>query len=599
MSKCSVAEIIIYGGTIHSMDPDCPNPEAVAIAGGKIIGVGERTSIINTFAGAETKLEKLEDGEALLPGFIEPHSHCTQMVMARAMYISCSAYTYPTYDKVKELFLKTLTDIQVNDPNSWAIFLGWDPEMDQSLPQLTFELFEDEYPHDIPMLIVGQSGHVAWANRKAFDIAEISDDVVQPDGGTFVMENGKLTGQMFELAAFGMLLAKAPQPDEKELTDALSAQWKEFSAAGFTTATDLAYMPNPKFDPLIEARAGEDDCPIRVALYEMVSASTDDPETPEKETEEKPKRKQKHKKHIECCRTVKMAKEPEEEDYCWKESDKMWLSGIKLVGDGSPHCGTAAIAEPYLDTDITQLLGFPEEESPNGILNYEDEELETQIALYHGQGKQIAIHVHGERAVEQALRVFEKVQNASPKKDIQHRMEHLGLITEEHIEKAAQIGVTLSFFVEHLFFYASTYASSIFGAERTSRWAPVSLALKHNVLWTIHQDHPTFPGTPSPFDNLMTAVTRSERYKPGVVYGPQYRIPMKEALKGYTINAAKQIGKERDLGSLTVGKQADLVVVNADPVRVANVDPYNIDKIKVVGTYLKGRAFKHSGIQTL
>ena len=100
-------------------------------------------------------------------------------------------------------------------------------------------------------------------------------------------------------------------------------------------------------------------------------------------------------------------------------------------------------------------------------------------------------------------------------------------------------------------------------------------------------------GWPSPFENLMTAVTRSERGKPGVVYGPEYRIPMKEALKGYTINAAKQIGKEKELGSLTVGKRADLLIVNADPVQIANEDPNNIEKIIVVSTHIGGREFIH------
>ena len=90
--------------------------------------------------------------------------------------------------------------------------------------------------------------------------------------------------------------------------------------------------------------------------------------------------------------------------------------------------------------------------------------------------------------------------------------------------------------------------------------------------------------------NLMTAVTRTERYKPDKVYGPEYCIKMEEALKGYTINAARQIHVEDELGSLAVGKRADMVILSEDPVKVAEVDPMKIVDIKVVDTYLNGRS---------
>lgn len=151
--------------------------------------------------------------------------------------------------------------------------------------------------------------------------------------------------------------------------------------------------------------------------------------------------------------------------------------------------------------------------------------------------------------------------------------------------RAAKLDLALSFFVQHLYFYAKAYSESIFGTKRTNRWAPLSLANKHKLCWTIHQDHPSFPLPLEPFANMMTAVTRTRKGAPKVVYGKEYCVSIQDALKAYTINAAWQIHKERELGSLTVGKKADLVILSENPLKV---DPFKLVDIKVIETYLDG-----------
>jgi predicted amidohydrolase YtcJ len=117
-------------------------------------------------------------------------------------------------------------------------------------------------------------------------------------------------------------------------------------------------------------------------------------------------------------------------------------------------------------------------------------------------------------------------------RDSRHRMEHLGLATEEHVKRAKKLNLGLSFFVNHLYYYASSFKNSILGPARTNRWAPCSLGTKHNLRWTLHQDHPAHPGSPAPLTSMKTAVTRTERGKPGIVYGADYCVTIEEALKG-------------------------------------------------------------------
>ena len=98
----------------------------------------------------------------------------------------------------------------------------------------------------------------------------------------------------------------------------------------------------------------------------------------------------------------------------------------------------------------------------------------------------------------------------------------------------------LSFFVNHLYFYGTSFSNFIFGPERTKRWAPCSLGTKYSLRWTLHQDHPTHPGPLLPFASMQTAVTRTERFQPDTVYGPEYCVSIHEALKGETLENPRQ-----------------------------------------------------------
>ena len=151
-------------------------------------------------------------------------------------------------------------------------------------------------------------------------------------------------------------------------------------------------------------------------------------------------------------------------------------------------------------------------------------------------------------------------------------MEHLGLCTVEQIEYAAKRNLALSFFVAHLYFYGTSDTKNIFGPERTNRWTTLSAATKAGLRWSIHQDHPTFPGPPLPFANIKTAVTRTQRDDKEKVYGPEYRVTIHEAMKAVTIDAAWQIHKDDCLGSLKEGKKADLIIVSDNPYKVIIVD---------------------------
>lgn len=365
------------------------------------------------------------------------------------------------------------------------------------------------------------------------------------------------------------VIRAAPLPSSSDVIfAAVRQQWKNYAEHGFTTVTDLYYEQTDKFNLALNKISKQDDCPIRLALYVLKLQDSE-------ANHEAPK----------CCRApFSTGPETANVEVNLEENVKLWVQGFKIVADGSPHCGTIATREPLIRSNFTEILGFPLNGNSDAHQNYSWDELYNKVKISHDSGKQVAVHAHGERAIDRVISVFEKVLENDRMNSLRHRMEHLGLMTEDQIVRASKINLSLSFFVGHLYFYAKTYSEYILGRERTNRWSPLSLAVKHNVRWSLHQDHPTFPGPPQPFESIRTAVTRTRRGDDKAVYGPEYRVSVHEALKAYTVNAAWQLNRDSELGSLELGKRADLVVLSDNPY---NVDPFKLQGITV--TYIDGR----------
>ena len=553
------ADIVFHGGDIFTLDDKNPQVEALAVKGEGILAVGNYADIESKIQSGYTKVIDLK-GKTLLPGFIEAHQHAILVAAHRFLYIDIAAYSYDcklrTKDEVLEMIRREIARATA-DPTDvlvlpWCVFVGWDIEMIPDLPTLSAGYLDEHFSNKIPLMILAQSGHAAWVNHKIFEICNITNETKSPHGGEYVKEKGELTGLVLETPAIGSILKHYPKIrllfKVDEAVEAIKAQWKDYAARGFTTVTEMAYNPEIAQDLGLSAKAHLFDCPIRLALYQAY-----------KYNEEQPKH------HI------------------WKSS-KLWVAGYKIWADGSPHAGTSAVAEPYLDTDLTKKLSFPLESHPRGKLNWTEEQLHSMVKECHDQGKQVSIHAHGERAIDQSLKVYQQVMK--PEDDRRHRLEHVGLITEDQLKKCGELGVNTSIFVDQFRFYGETFSQSIFGQERTDRWAPLSAAIKHVGLISIHQDDPTFPGPPLPFANMKSAITRTRMDQPDTVYGKEYCISIEDAIKAYTIWPAHQLFMESKIGSLEAGKFADLVILSTNPYKV---DPMKLDTdVHVVETYIGG-----------
>lgn len=244
--------------------------------------------------------------------------------------------------------------------------------------------------------------------------------------------------------------------------------------------------------------------------------------------------------------------------------------GLRRVGgcvlvDGSLGSHTAALREPYADRP-----------DASGVLYLADDELERLIGEAHAAGMQVAVHAIGDRAIDQALRTFRKVLVANPRADHRHRIEHFLLPAPEHVRLAAELGIHVG--VQPTFCAQWGGENGMYslrlGERRRQRLLPLRSLLAHGVALGGGSDSTVTPL--HPLLGVEAAVADAN---------PQERLTVLEAVRLFTLDAARLSFEEGEKGSVTPGKAGDLVVLGASPLEVA---PREIGSIPVEMTIVDG-----------
>jgi hypothetical protein len=531
---------IFIATDIITMAAERPSADAIYVRSGVIAGLG---SLDDIRALAGTDADEIDLGTAaLLPGLIEVHTHPTASALLGTA-IDVSGFTHDSRAEI----MATLRDAADSfSPTPWLIAFGWDPVMVADLePPTLAEL--DRIAPDQPMVVLTQMMHDAYANSAALAAANIDRTTENPTGAEFVRDaDGQLTGTVREVAAIARLLEAMPAAPIGAADLLLSLQYAKYARAGYTTLAVLGTASNEKRPIEMIAKLSQDErVPVRTVVYGL----------------------------------------PHQLDEGgWQPGSvnaRFHLRGVKFWMDGSPFAGGAAWAEPYENTPLTlERLHLAPNHAPK--LNYSEAEFEKEFERFHKAGFQVAVHVQGERAIDRVLDVTERVQARTPRPDARHRLEHNALITRPQLQRALALGVTPSFFIDHIRFYGHRLPE-IVGEARTTRYMPIGTAIALGHRATLHSDNPATPI--APLRVLQTAVARSPRANADVI-APDERLSIEQALGAMTINAAWQLGMEDRIGSLEVGKSADFTVLDRNPLEV---ETGALTEIKVLGTWIDGQ----------
>jgi len=419
-----------------------------------------------------------------------------------------------------------------------AYLNGWDPLLQNGLPEPKLDWLNGLAP-DTPLVIVHNSGHKAFFNSATAQRVGLTRDTPDPKGSSYGRDaNGDLDGTAEEIGAVFSLLAGVIQPSDYPAM--LHAELARLNRAGLTTCSEMAF--DPVFRPVVEQMRG--DLTVRLRPYEISNAQMSTDMTPD------------------------------------NGDDMLKQAGIKIWVDGSPWIGNIDLSFPYLDTDATRTIGV----TPGscGCANYTREQLSEIVEAYFPKGWQMACHVQGDAGVDTILNVYEQALQAHPRRDHRLRLEHVGAIRPEQLQRAHDLGVTCSLFVDQIHYWGDVIVDGLFGPERGERWMPCGTAVKTGMRISLHNDPPVTPE--EPLRNISVAATRVA--PSGRVLGPDERLTVEQAIRAQTIDAAWQLFADDVTGSLEVGKYADMVVLSADP---REVPPEEIADLAVQATFLAGR----------
>ena len=539
------ADLVLKNGFIATVDPNIGNVTAIAINDYLITATGDDQKI-DEFIGPNTEVIDL-DGRFVMPGFIEGHGHF--MSLGRSKQI----LDLNDVDGWEEIVSKVAVEVDKSKPGEWIFGRGWHQDKWSSMPDNAIDgvpindTLSKVSPQN-PVVLGHASGHAAFWNDAALEIAGVDEDTPDPDGGTIVRDlTGKATGLMRETAQ--RLISKARNeyegrltPQETELDNRERAKMAADEALkyGVTSFHDAG----ASFETIDFFKQLESEGELGIRLYVMVRRESNE---------------------IMDALLTQYKMLPEGNDF-------LTVRSIKRQIDGALGAHGAWLLEPYLDLPETTGLVLETVEDITGT---------AEVAVKHGF--QVNTHAIGDRANREVLDIYEGVwkELGVDGKDLRWRIEHAQHIHPDDIPRFGELGVIASVQAVHGT-SDGPWIPSRLGDERAKDTSqPWRTLFETGAIITNGTDVPV--ERIDPIASYYSSVTR--RMNNGDAFYPEHIMTRQEALETYTINGAYSAFEEDIKGSLTPGKYADFIVLSKN---LLTVDYEEIPSAEVEMTFVGG-----------
>lgn len=532
---------------VHTLEHTRPTAPAVAVADGRILGVGTIDEL--SVWGTPTIDDRFAD-DVILPGFVEAHAHSFEGALWQFTYCGWFDRTDPdgrlwpgcrsiddVLDRLRE------ADAALAGPDEPLCAWGLDPIYFAGERLVATHL--DRVSTRRPIFVLHASIHLATVNTACMDAAGIDADTrVEgvPTGG-----DGRPIGELQEPAAMSLAGDAFRRLFAGLRTDQAVENFGRLARnAGITTITDLgstSIVADEVVDRWLRIVDG-DAFPTRVSMFHNpgFGGSGD----------------------LAADAGIVVARRAQ-------STDKMRFGHVKFVLDGSIQGFTARLKAPG-------YLG----DRPNGLWLFPPEQVEPRLQAFHDAGLTVHCHCNGDETVDVFLDAVETVLTRSPRPDHRHTVQHCQLTTDAQYRRMAALGVAANLFSNHLWYWGDQHRDITVGPDRAARMNAAATALRHGVALSMHSDAAVTPL--GPLHVAWCAVNRTTAT--GDVLGPDERIGVLDALRAVTVGAAYQLKMDHEIGTIAPGKRADLVVLGADPLAV---DPTELRDVPVRGTMLGGR----------
>lgn len=531
------ADLLLKGDAIFDSVNDQPFAGFVAVKGDRIIGIGPMEEAEH-FIDSQTTIIQCKEGQMVMPGFHDSHTH---LILA-GMYKACvnlgeARSEEEAARRVYEFEQKHPTEGWVFGFNWYHIF--WDEKI---LPK-RFTL--DQYFPDRPVFLLNAEAHGAWVNSKALEIAGVTKETEDPFGGEIDrLENGEPSGFLYEsaVALVGAHCLNLTKEREKHF---IRNYMKSAAPLGITSLVDV--------QPYFGANMGNLDTYLEMEkngeLTVRIHAAPDL-----------------------FCDLDLVAKEAAN---C--KGAKVRANLVKQFVDGVPITHTALMLEDY--TDAPGNRGFE---------LCELSRIAEAIKIAHKNELSVKIHAIGDRAIRFTLDCYEEAIKTYGRNKARHAIEHIELATEQDIPRFGKLGIVPSVQPEHVGLLPTWEGEEyryVLGEERAGRtWCFKSLLNSTGVL-ALGSDCPVVDN--NPFLGIHRGLTRvHDDGLPEGGWNPTEKLTVAELLKGYTAGSAFGVSREEELGTLEIGKYADIVVVDRN---LFQVSPDSIRQAKVDLTIMDGK----------
>jgi predicted amidohydrolase YtcJ len=527
------ADTIVTGGKLLTMDKAMPEAEALAMSGSHILAVGSNDDIRN-LAGPKTKIIDAT-GMTVTPGFIDAHSH--PLLAKEAIGANVNL---PRISDVKEALARKAAE---TPPGHWVRGVMYDDTKFEDGRPLNRKDIDDAVP-DYPVYVAHRGGHTGVVNSKAFEVAGITIDTPDPDGGKYFREGGEFTGKVAEHAVDPFFASGTwPTMDRAMWKESATISSKTMAASGLTSTTDawggLKGFADQNADLIAyqDARAADE-------LYFRVSFM------PGGDSES-------YKGLKEAGITSGFG------------DDMIRIGAVKYGSDGSASERTMSMSTPF--------EGRPDD---YGILTMNQEEIDAAVDDAVAHNFRIGIHANGDVAINMVLDAYERVLKGWQGPNPRFRIEHCSLVNPQILDRIKAAGVIPTPFYTYAHFHGNKWVE--YGFDKMQWMFAHKSFLDYDIPVAPASDY-----TPGPYEPMMaiqSMVTRKD--VKGRVWGPDQRVTVSQAMQICTMNGAYASFEENIKGSLIAGKLADYVILEKDP---HEVDPDGIVDIKVIRTVLGGR----------
>ncbi|MEO0360531.1 MAG: amidohydrolase [Pseudomonadota bacterium] len=537
----------IYGARrVVTMNPARPEASHVAVRDGRILGVGTLEELAAW--GPHERDDRFAD-KIFTPGLVEGHAHAMEGTLWRHVYCGFFDRTDPdgrVWEGAKsiEAVLDRLREAEAKLTDPEAPLPGWqlDPIYFDNRRVSRADL--DKVSTTRPIGVLHASGHIMNVNTRALESAGLLKTGINHPGVP-LGDDGLPTGELFGpevMTPVGLHVGYDRDmlaADEKGLRDFARLCVR----AGVTTVTDLAARLTDDAVEMMLRVTGEADFPTRVVPLRFFLGLTPAD-------------------LIEHAKALKA-----------RSTDMLRLGRIKVVADGSIQGFSARLRWPGYHNG-----------APNGLWYVAPPQL---AEIYRGAleaGLMVHTHTNGDEATALAIDTLEAALRAHPSPDHRFTLQHCQLADRAQFRRMAKLGMCVNLFANHHFYWGDEHYRLTVGPERAERMNACRSALDEGVPMAIHSDAPITPLGP-----LFTAWCAANRITAsGRVQGEAERIGVDEALHAITLGAAYTLGLDGEIGSLEVGKRADVAILEEDP---RDADPAALKDVPVWGVMQGGRIF--------